>query len=305
MGLLLGKKSMYFSEKVFFMEPEIQNTFSIEDLATVQSREDLINLCKKKDIKYEKTLAHLQYEWELRKLQAELIKMQSWIRENGKRVAIVFEGRDAAGKGGTIRRFVEHLNPRSMRVVALDKPTVVEQGQWYFTRYVKELPNPGEIVFFDRSWYNRAVVEPVMGFCDKNQYEQFMRQVPEFEHMIYEDGITIIKLWFSVSKEVQSSRFESRRVTPIKQWKISPVDEKATELWNKFTRYKEAMFSRTHTTYSPWVIVKSDNKKTARLESMRYVLSLMEYEGKEEAGNLINPDPTIVSRFYRSIELID
>lgn len=287
------------------MEPKVKNTLSIEDIASAHSREDLINAYKKQEVKYEKALDHLQYEWELRKLQAELIKMQSWIREKKKRVAVIFEGRDASGKGGSIRRFVEHLNPRSMRVVALDKPTVVEKGQWYFTRYVKELPNPGEIVFFDRSWYNRAVVEPVMGFCNKNQYEQFMRQVPEFEHMIYEDGITIVKLWFSVSKEVQSERFESRRTTPIKQWKISPVDEKATEMWNKFTRYKEAMFSRTHTTYSPWVIVKSDNKKIARLESMRYVLSLMEYDGKEEAGNLINPDPTIVSRFFRSIELID
>lgn len=287
------------------MEPELKKGISIEQLASVTTHDELIDLYKEQDVKYDKALKHLQYELELRKLQAELIKMQSWVREKKKRVAVIFEGRDASGKGGTIRRFVEHLNPRSMRVVALDKPTVVEKGQWYFTRYVKELPNPGEIVFFDRSWYNRAVVEPVMGFCTKNQYEQYMRQVPEFEHMIYEDGIIIIKLWFSVSKEVQSARFESRRTTPIKQWKISPVDEKATELWNKFTRYKEAMFSRTHTTYSPWVIVKSDNKKIARLESIRYVLSLMEYDGKEEAGNLINPDPTIVSRFYRSIELID
>ena len=243
------------------MQAETGNFLTISDLETTVSRQDLMDLYGKKDIKYEKALKYLQYEWELRKLQAELIKMQSWVRDNKKRIAIIFEGRDASGKGGTIRRFTEHLNPRSMRVVALAKPTKVEKGQWYFTRYVKELPNPGEIVFFDRSWYNRAVVEPVMGFCTKNQYEQFMRQVPEFEHMIYEDGIIIIKFWFSVSKEVQSERFESRKTTPIKQWKISPVDMKATEMWDDFTRYKEAMFSRTHTTYSPWVIVKSNNKK--------------------------------------------
>lgn len=287
------------------MEAKVKKTISIEELSSVESREDLLSLFDKNGVKYEKAMVALQYERELRKLQAELIKMQNWVKKKKKRIAIIFEGRDASGKGGAIRRFIEHLNPRSMRVVALDKPTDVEKGQWYFTRYVKELPNPGEIVFFDRSWYNRAVVEPVMGFCTKKQYEQFMLQVPEFEHMVYEDGVIIIKLWFSVSKDVQSARFESRKTTPIKQWKISPVDEKATGLWDQFTRYKEAMFSRTHTTYSPWVIVKSNDKKAARLESIRYVLSHLGYEGKEEAGNLINPDPTIVSRFYRSIELID
>lgn len=192
-----------------------------------------------------------------------------------------------------------------MRVVALNKPTSIEQGQWYFTRYVKELPNPGEIVFYDRSWYNRAVVEPVMKFCTNKQYEKFMRQTPEFEHLLYEDGVIIIKLWFSVSKEIQKARFDSRKVTPIKQWKISPVDERATEMWDKYTHYKEAMFSRTHTTYSPWVIINSNDKKVARLESMRYVLSTLEYDGKEEAGNLINPDPTKVSKYFRSIEQID
>ncbi len=274
-------------------------------LTGIESRDELKSFFDSHHIGYKKALTTLQYEKELRQLQIQLVKMQQWVRDKKKRIAVIFEGRDASGKGGAIRRFTEHLNPRSMRVVALAKPSAVEKGQWYFTRYVKELPNPGEIVFFDRSWYNRAVVEPVMGFCSTQQYETFMRQVPDFEHMIYEDGVIIIKLWFSVSKQVQAKRFESRKNTPIKQWKISPVDERATQLWDKYTRYKQAMFSRTHTNYSPWVIVKSNVKKTARLESIRYVLSSLSYDGKNEAGNLINPDPTVVSRYFRSIEQLD
>ncbi len=280
-------------------------TISLEEFNSVENRNELKKLFSQKGIGLKKTTYILKYESELRNLQVELIKMQNWVKDKKKRIAIIFEGRDAAGKGGAIRRFTEHLNPRSMRVVALNKPTNIEKGQWYFTRYVKELPNPGEIVFYDRSWYNRAVVEPVMGFCTNNQYEKFMRQTPEFEHLLYEDGVIIIKLWFSVSKEIQTARFESRKKTAIKQWKISPVDIRATELWDKYTQYKEAMFSRTHTTYSPWVIINSNNKKVARLESIRYVLSNLEYEGKEDAGNLINPDPTKVSKYYRSVEQID
>ena len=276
-----------------------------ETLGKLSTRRELIDYFKEKNIRFENALDTLSYEKELARLQIELVKLQNWVKINKKRVAIIFEGRDASGKGGSIRRFIEHLNPRSMRVVALAKPTEVEQGQWYFTRYIKELPNPGEIVFFDRSWYNRAVVEPVMGFCTKEQYQQFMRQVPEFENMLYEDGVVVIKFWFSVSQKEQKKRFDSRKETFIKQWKISPVDEKATEMWDKYTFYKEAMLSRTHTTYAPWVIVRSNNKKRARLESMRYVLSNFEYDGKEEGMSLINPDPTIVSRFYRSIKRID
>ncbi len=276
-----------------------------EEFSSINDKNELKQLFKNHGIGYKKTLSVLRYESDLRDLQIELIKMQNWVKEKKKRIAIIFEGRDAAGKGGAIRRFTEHLNPRSMRVVALNKPTNIEKGQWYFTRYIKELPNPGEIVFYDRSWYNRAVVEPVMGFCTNKQYEKFMRQTPEFEHLLYEDGVVIIKLWFSVSKEVQKNRFDSRKITPIKQWKISPVDERATELWDKYTRYKEAMFSRTHTTYSPWVIINSDDKKKARLESIRYVLSTLEYDGKEEAGSFINPDPTKASKYYRTVEQID
>ncbi len=287
------------------MDTKIEDRITVDQFSLVEDRSGLKTLFNQHNIKYRKTLEVLRYESDLRELQIELIKMQKWVKDKKKRIAIIFEGRDAAGKGGAIRRFTEHLNPRSMRVVALNKPTAVEQGQWYFTRYVKELPNPGEIVFYDRSWYNRAVVEPVMGFCTNKQYEKFMRQTPEFEHLLYEDGVIIIKLWFSVSKNIQKARFDSRKITPIKQWKISPVDERATEMWDKYSQYKEAMFSRTHTTYSPWVIINSDNKKVARLESIRYVLSTLEYDGKEESGNLINPDPTKVSKFYRSIEQID
>lgn len=284
-----------------------EGTYPINDevLSEIITRRELIDILKDENIKYENSLNTLSYEKELVQLQIELVKLQQWIKKNKKRVVIIFEGRDASGKGGSIRRFIEHLNPRSMRVVALAKPTEIETGQWYFTRYIKELPNPGELVFFDRSWYNRAVVEPVMGFCTKDQYQGFMRQVPEFENMLYEDGVTIIKFWFSVSQKEQKKRFDSRKGTILKQWKISPVDEKATEMWEKYSFYKEAMLSRTHTTYSPWVIVKSNDKKRARLESIRYVLSNFEYDGKEETGSLINPDPTIVSRFYRSIKRID
>ena len=177
----------------------------------------------------------MQYESELLKLQAELVDLQQWVAKNKKRVCIIFEGRDAAGKGSTIRRFIEHLNPRSMKVVALTKPTEVEKGQWYFRRYIKEMPNPGEIVFFDRSWYNRAVVEPVMGFCNDEEYDKFMVQVPEFEHMLYEDGIEIIKFWFSISKDEQIKRFNARLDSPLKRWKFSPVDQEGQRRWDEYT----------------------------------------------------------------------
>lgn len=247
----------------------------------------------------------LHYERELKLLQIELVKMQRWVQQEGKRVAIIFEGRDAAGKGGTIRRFTEHLNPRAMRVVALPKPTEEESGQWYFQRYMKQLPNRGEIVFFDRSWHNRAVVEPVNGFCTKAQYDQFMRQVPEFEHMLVEDGVTLIKLWFSISREEQSARFGSRKTNPLKQWKLSPLDGRAQELWDDYTKCKEAMFSRTHTSFSPWIIVMANDKRAARLESIRYTLSLLDYPDKDEASVSLVPDPNVVTRFHRAAVKID
>jgi len=240
-----------------------------------------------------------RYQRELEGLQVELVKMQRWVETKGRRVAILFEGRDAAGKGGAIRRFTEHLNPRAMRVVALPVPTEQERGQWYFQRYTRQLPDAGEIVFFDRSWYNRAVVEPVNGFCTKEQYERFLQQVPEFEHMLYEDGITIVKFWFSICKGEQRRRFKSRKVNPLKQWKLSPIDGKAQDLWDTYTHYKQEMFSRTHTSFSPWITVVADNKKVARLEAIRYVLNLLPYAQKESAAVNLRPDPNIVSRFHR------
>ncbi len=276
-----------------------------EELAAVNTKKGLLQLLSTKNVNVKKALVKLRYEQELEKLQIELVKLQRSIQIEGRRVAIIFEGRDAAGKGGSIRRFIEHLNPRSARVVALPKPTDVQKGQWYFQRYVEQLPNPGEIVFFDRSWYNRAVVEPVMGFCSEKQYRIFMQQVPEFEHMLYEDNLELVKFWFSISKDVQAERFESRRDDPLKQWKISPVDDRAQENWDLYTKYKNEMFSKTHTSYSPWIIVKANDKKKARLESMRYVLSALEFEGKERAGISLTPDPNIVGRYYRSRKTID
>ena len=278
---------------------------SHEELARVTSRDGLIELLRRRKINLKKVVSVLQYEEELAQLQVELVKLQHWIQSEGIRLAILFEGRDAAGKGGTIRRFTEHLNPRSLRVVALPKPTVEEQGQWYFQRYSRQLPNPGEIVFFDRSWYNRAVVEPVNGFCTQPEYDTFIRQVPEFEHMLYEDGLNLVKFWFSISKDEQQRRFESRRKNPLKQWKLSPVDNRAQDLWDDYTRYKEEMFARTHTSFSPWVIVKANSKKRARLAAIRHILSLFPYTGKEDAEVALTPDPNIVGRFHRRIEKID
>lgn len=272
---------------------------TVEDLSKINNRSELFNLTAKLGISTKKIQRKLKYEADLALLQTELVNLQQWVSKNKLRVAILFEGRDAAGKGGSIKRFIEHLNPRSMRLVALSKPTEVEQGQWYFRRYIKELPNPGEIVFFDRSWYNRAVVEPVMGFCNEEQYKQFMVQVPEFEHMLYEDGVILIKFWFSITKEEQKKRFDARLQNPLKKWKFSPVDMKGQELWDKYTHYKEMMFSKTHTTFSPWIIVKTDRKKTARLESMRYVLSQFNYPNKTDAEIDLFPDPNVISRYYR------
>ncbi len=276
-----------------------------DDLRRINSRKGLIHLLQEREVDLRDVQKTLLYEEELRCLQVELVRLQRWVQASGKRIAILVEGRDAAGKGGTIRRFTEHLNPRAMRVVALPKPSDEERGQWYFQRYIRQLPNRGEIVFFDRSWYNRAVVEPVMGFCTKQDHQRFMQQVTEFEHMLYEDGVTLIKFWFSISKEEQFKRFEARRKNPLKQWKLSAVDEKAQELWDLYTRYKEEMFSKTHTTFSPWIIVKANDKQAARLESLRYVLNLLPYKGKELAGTHLMPDPNVVTRYHRKMVELD
>ena len=276
-----------------------------EDLKNIKTRSELIKLAKKKKVSVSKVIKKIKYESELEKLQSEFVNLQKWIAKNEMRVAIIFEGRDAAGKGGSIKRFKEHLNPRTSRVVALTKPTDEEKGQWYFRRYIKVLPNPKEIVFFDRSWYNRAVVEPVMGFCTQKQYKKFMVQVPEFEHLLYEDDLKIIKFWFSISKEEQKKRFDDRLGNPLKRWKFSPVDMKGQQLWDDYTYYKEQMFSKTHSNFCPWIIVKANNKKQARLESMRYVLSQFDYDRKGESGINLLPDPDIVARYHRSAVQID
>lgn len=274
---------------------------SNKELDEVRTAADLRKLLKNHGRKLTTVDYNIDYEDHLKKLQAELIKLQSFIVKKRLRVAVIFEGRDAAGKGGTIKRFVEHLNPRANRIVALAQPTELEKQQWYFRRYIKELPDAGELVFFDRSWYNRAVVEPVMGFCNEEEYQRFMRQVSEFEAMLFEDGIHLIKFWFSISKEEQARRFSERAKNPLKHWKLSPVDEKGQDLWDRYTYYKEQMFARTHTYFSPWTIVKTNTKKEARLESIRHLLTRIEYDGKEEAETRILPDPNVINRFHSSM----
>ena len=242
---------------------------------------------------YDERLDRADYEAGKRLLQIELLKLQNWIKLHGRRLVIVFEGRDAAGKGGTIKRFTEHLNPRGARVVALEKPTERESTQWYFQRYVQHLPAAGEMVLFDRSWYNRAGVERVMGFCTDEQYDEFMRQAPLFESMLTGDGIDLVKLWFSVSADEQRTRFAIRMVDPVRQWKLSPMDLESLDKWQRYTAAKEAMFDATDTADAPWTVVKSNDKKRARLEAMRHVLSLYDYDGKDESIVGL-PDPLIV-----------
>jgi polyphosphate kinase 2 len=238
---------------------------------------------------------------ELEKLYIELIKLQYWCQETNQRIAIIFEGRDTAGKGGAVFAFSQFLNPRGMKIVALPKPTEQEKGQWYFQRYIKELPNPGQIVFFDRSWYNRAVVEPVMGFCSDEEYDRFMKQVVTFERMIIEDGIILIKFWFSINMEEQKRRLEERKVNPLKRWKLSRVDRVAQEKWETYTQYKTEMFTKTSTKKSPWIIVNGNNKTIARIEAIRYVLSMIDYEGKgEETGVSFKINPDIIRVFQES-----
>ena len=230
---------------------------------------------------YRVRLRRKEYEAEKQKLQIELLKVQSWVKDSGQRIVVLFEGRDAAGKGGTIKRFTEHLNPRGARVVALEKPSDQERGQWYFQRYIQHLPTYGEIVFFDRSWYNRAGVERVMGFCSPGEYLEFLREAPEFERMLVRSGIRLFKYWFSVSREEQLRRFNSRRSDPLKHWKLSPIDLQSLDQWDAYTEAKEAMFFHTDTADAPWVVVKSDDKKRARLNCMRHFLASLPYPGKD------------------------
>ncbi len=244
---------------------------------------------------YRNLMSRRNYEREKYRLQVELLKLQAWVKETGQRVVFLFEGRDAAGKGGTIKRFMEHLNPRGARVVALEKPSDVERGQWYFQRYVEHLPTRGEIVMFDRSWYNRAGVERVMGFCTDEEYQEFVRQAPEFERNLVRSGLHLIKFWFSVTRKEQRRRFKERRSHPLKQWKLSPVDLASLDKWDEYTRAKESMFFSTDTADSPWTVIKSDCKKRARLNAMRYVLHKLPYTNKDLSaiGTL---DPLLVGR---------
>jgi polyphosphate kinase len=244
---------------------------------------------------YRYKLARATYEAEKALLQAELLKVQKWAIETGERFVMLFEGRDAAGKGGTIKRFNEHLNPRYARVVALNKPSERELGQWYFQRYIEHLPTSGEMVFYDRSWYNRAGVERVMGFCTPTEYLEFMRQAPEFERMLVRAGIRLYKFWFSVTPEEQRRRFTARETDPLKRWKLSPIDKASLGKWDEYTHAKEAMFFYTDTADAPWTVVKSKDKKRARLECMRHFLSTLDYPGKDPAIAQI-PDPLIVGR---------
>ena len=250
---------------------------------------------------YKTRIRKAVYEQHKEELQVELLKVQNWVKLTGQRIVVICEGRDAAGKGGTIKRFMEHLNPRAARVVALEKPTDHERGQWYFQRYIQQLPTAGEMVFFDRSWYNRAGVERVMGFCDSMEYLEFMRQVPDLERMLARSGIRLFKYWFSVTHEEQMRRFNSRLSDPLKQWKLSPIDQESQGLWDEYTEAKESMFFYTDTADAPWTIIKSDDKKRARLNCMQHFLSKLDYPDKD-AHVVHGPDPLIVGSSSHVIE---
>jgi len=254
----------------------------------------------REDYPYPERLDRETYEREKRALQIELLKLQKWIKATGRRLLVVFEGRDAAGKGGTIKRFTEHLNPRGARVVALEKPGERESTQWYYQRYIQHFPAAGEIVLFDRSWYNRAGVERVMEFCTDAQHRHFLDQTPQFERLLVEDGIDLVKFWFSVSSGEQLTRFTIRRIDPVRQWKLSPMDLASLDKWDDYTAAKKEMFFQTDTDYAPWTVVKSNDKKRARLQAMRHVLNLFDYNGKDR-GLVGTPDPKIVGRASKVI----
>lgn len=257
--------------------------------------DELVKDWEKAEFPYKHRMGNKRYEKEKLPLQVELLKLQKWVKETGKKIIIIFEGRDAAGKGGTIRTFMEHLNPRSARVVALAKPTEAEKGQWFFQRYVAHLPTCGEMVLFDRSWYNRAGVDRVMGFCTDQEYAEFMRQCPQFEENLVNSDTILIKFWLSVTQEEQKRRFKSREIDPLKRWKLSPIDIASLSKWDDYSRAEQAMFFATNTASCPWIVIKSDDKKRARLNAMRYVLSIIDYDQKDpEAIGTV--DPLILSR---------
>lgn len=271
----------------------VEGTFDEIDDPVLLGPDGLPVMTWREGYPYDERMERHDYEREKRALQVELLKAQDWIRETGHKLIVLFEGRDAAGKGGTIKRFTEHLNPRGVGIVALGVPTEREQGQWYFQRYVQHLPTRGEIRFFDRSWYNRGGVEPVMGYCTPDEHESFLRAVPEFERMLIESDATLVKLWFSVSRAEQITRFTIRRIDPVRQWKLSSTDVASLDRWDDYTRVKSEMFRRTSTSHAPWTIVRSNDKKRGRINAMRHVLHLLPYDGKDR-DMVYAPDPLIV-----------
>lgn len=254
---------------------------SEKNIAKLNSKKGLISLLSSDTINPQKSVRYIEYVKKLKELQVELIKLQTHIINNNQRMIVIFEGRDAAGKGGAIRRLTERINPRFFRIVALPKPSEEEQSQWYFQRYIKVFPKAGEILFFDRSWYNRAVVEPVNGFCTKKEYNIFMNQVNDFERMITESGIRLIKFYFSISKGEQAQRFEDIKTSPIKKWKYSAVDKKALELWDDYTAYKKKMFDKTNTKKAPWIVIRANRKSRARIEAIQKILEIIPYDSKD------------------------
>jgi len=251
---------------------------SDKDIKLLNSKDGLYSLLKRKKVNIKKSLKETQYANEMNKKQEEMIKLQSWVIENDKKVVIVFEGRDAAGKGGAIRRLTERINPRHFRSVALNIPSEDEQKQWFFQRYINQLPNPGEIVLFDRSWYNRAVVEPVNGFCTEEEYQVFMSQVNQFEKMLVQSNTYLVKFYFSITKKEQARRFRDIKKSPLKRWKMTAVDERAQDLWDSYTQYKEKMFDVTNSEHAPWKIIDANNKRYARIEAIKHILKTIPYE---------------------------
>lgn len=264
------------------------NTFSKEDLELLNSEQGLYALLRREKPDISRALDEVRYIQQLRKAQEQLIKLQQWVIEKNKKVVVIFEGRDAAGKGGAIRRLTERINPRHYRIVALDVPTEDERMQWFFQRYIKELPNPGEMVFFDRSWYNRAVVEPVNGFCTPEEYENFMGHVNDFEKMLIDSDTYLIKIYFSITKQEQARRFREIKSSPLKKWKMTAVDEKAQELWDDYTSYKEKMFTRTDTAHAPWKVIDANNKRPARLNAILYILERIPYGATIDLNSIPN-----------------
>ena len=283
------------TDAIRILESALSQQRGLGKLARREADRELVDNWQEGGYPYKNLLSRKSYERQKYRLQVELLKLQAWVKESGQRVVVLFEGRDAAGKGGTIRRFMEHLNPRGARVVALEKPTEEERGQWYFQRYVGHLPTAGEMTLFDRSWYNRAGVERVMGFCTDAEYQEFLRQAPEFERMLVRQGIHIFKFWFSVSRREQRRRFKERQVHPLKQWKLSPIDLASLDKWDDYTRSKEAMFFHTDTADAPWIVIKSDCKKRARLNALRYLLHKLPYD-KKDTGQIGAVDALLVGR---------